>query len=342
MNILICGNYGATNIGDELILKGLLRCIFDKDHIVTVLSNNPLETSKRYNVKSVYFLPTGFRSFLYAICTFSLFKSLYAYIKTDEFIFGGGGLMQDEKPRAIFIWSVHIALALLLRKKIKILGNSVGPLNKKWSRGLVRFLFNKAEELTVRDAISKKLLKDIDVKKEIAVVEDFALKLEIQSPKPPLSRGLYIILSLRDWLTGKEKQKFESELISLINYLTQEKHYEIIAIPFEKLRDDDERYLNYIQGKVLNKKMFHVQKYSSNVNKIFELYQGAKCVIGMRLHSIILAEKFKKPFIALTYSDKVKDFCESIGKEKRCFDIKKINFDAIYDVPESLFAQQLL
>ena len=59
--ITICGNYGATNIGDEMILRGIVSTIrsIKQDAEITVLSHNPEETSKRYEVNSCYFLPFG-------------------------------------------------------------------------------------------------------------------------------------------------------------------------------------------------------------------------------------------------------------------------------------------
>lgn len=339
-NILICGNYGATNIGDELILKGLLQslqCHSEQAHPnrhLRVLSYKPKQTEELHGVKAIYFLPSGFRSILRSLTSLSLFKTLKSFWWADEFVLGGGGLMQDEHPRAILIWGIHLLLAIILRKKIRILANSVGPLDRSWARGLVRWLFNHADEITVRDQASKELLKKIAVKKEVRVADDYALfschsGLDPESISAQSKDSKYIILSLRDWLSGRDKEKFESELLKLINYFIQELGYKIIALPFENLHDKDAEYLMYIQGLVPDKNMFHVQKYCSDFDKIFALYQSAEFVVGMRLHSIILAHKFKKPFLALSYSSKVRDFCRQLGKDKDCYDLDDFMFDKI-------------
>jgi len=228
MNILICGNYGATNIGDELILEGLLT-LYPKEKI-TVLSYSPEQTEKDHKVLAVFFLPAGFRSFLKSFLGLKIFKTLKAYFQADEFIFGGGGLMQDDNSKAIFIWGIHLFLAILLRKKVRILGNSVGPLRYNCSKKIVKFLFNKACEITVRDEKSLKLLKEIDVKGEIKLVQDLALNIKISNYRLPVANYKnYLILSLRKWLNEEEKEKFESEIIKLCNYFIREKGYEIIA-----------------------------------------------------------------------------------------------------------------
>jgi len=52
-NILLAGYYGFGNLGDEAILEMFLMYFRDSSNIknVVVLSGNPEETNKRYNVK---------------------------------------------------------------------------------------------------------------------------------------------------------------------------------------------------------------------------------------------------------------------------------------------------
>ena len=45
------------------------------------------------------------------------------------------------------------------------------------------------------------------------------------------------------------------------------------------------------------------------------VYSKAKFVVGMRYHSLILADIFDVPFVGFSYDDKVKDLC-SIKKTK--------------------------
>jgi len=66
MKIVIAGNYGANNLGDEMILEGLLKLLNDvvPDAKITVLSSEPKDTKKRHKVKSLNLFPAGFRSYL--------------------------------------------------------------------------------------------------------------------------------------------------------------------------------------------------------------------------------------------------------------------------------------
>lgn len=179
--ILVCGNYGATNIGDEAILESILQ--FCKKAFltgasgagagvaahtgagahVTIVSADPLRTSTRYGLESVAKIPSGFRSFFKAILGGGLWKTLRAYRNADAVIFGGGGLFTDEKPHAILIWMMQILPAFWYKKPVMCLGQSVGPLMSPWSRWVVKKIFRKMRIVTVRDEASRSLLEKMGV-----------------------------------------------------------------------------------------------------------------------------------------------------------------------------------
>ncbi|MBD3360226.1 polysaccharide pyruvyl transferase CsaB, partial [Candidatus Peregrinibacteria bacterium] len=54
MKIVIAGNYGAGNLGDEMILEGMIKIIKSSspDSEITALSASPEETSKKHNINS--------------------------------------------------------------------------------------------------------------------------------------------------------------------------------------------------------------------------------------------------------------------------------------------------
>ncbi|MCC6643755.1 polysaccharide pyruvyl transferase family protein, partial [Candidatus Peregrinibacteria bacterium] len=59
-------------------------------------------------------------------------------------------------------------------------------------------------------------------------------------------------------------------------------------------------------------------------------------VIGMRLHSVILAVLSKTPFIALSYSKKVKDFDATVGMKDFVLDYQKLNLDDLKKMVKNL------
>lgn len=63
--IVVCGNYGASNLGDEAILGGLINLIKSTwpHSEITVMSARPRQTSRYFQVSSIMPFPAGLRSF---------------------------------------------------------------------------------------------------------------------------------------------------------------------------------------------------------------------------------------------------------------------------------------
>src|SRR6056297_2129877 len=125
MKFIICGNYGAGNLGDELILEGLLKEFSEKftQSEFTVMSANPEETSKKYKVCSVPHIPSGAKSSLKSI--FQRTETKKELKDADCFILGGGGLFLSLRKRANWIWGVQAMKALWYRKPLIIWGQSL-------------------------------------------------------------------------------------------------------------------------------------------------------------------------------------------------------------------------
>lgn len=250
LKVVICGNYGATNLGDEAILDGILRLVRASapQAEITVLSANPQATAAGHNgesafdaeavaddgvmgaddhaIKTLPVLPAGFRSFFRGIFSGSLFKTIDAIRKCDAFILGGGGLFTDEKPMAIVIWSLQANFAALFKKPIFCLGQSVGPLNTSFGRRVTRRVFARSKAITVRDFASWKLLQELGIGWAHQLADPaFALHVDVPLlheeevvPGSIVHDGAekYIVMSLRPWhvkVKGLNGAKTETDFL---------------------------------------------------------------------------------------------------------------------------------
>ncbi len=91
MKFTICGNYGAGNLGDEMILSGLISFLKEtyNEIEITVLSGDPKKTATK-DIHSVEKFPAGIKSLLKF--PFSKSKTKEEFSSSDYFILGGGGL----------------------------------------------------------------------------------------------------------------------------------------------------------------------------------------------------------------------------------------------------------
>lgn len=338
-HILICGNYGATNIGDEAILQSILQCVrstHPKAHI-TVVSANPAFTAKQYGVEAVHPVPAGFRSILGSFFSKKFRETLKAHKKSDLVIFGGGGLFTDEKPRAIFIWTMQILPALWYRKPIYCFGQSIGPLFMRSSRWTVRFLFRRMRAITVRDEASKNLLEKMDVR-NVQVLPDpvFGLHSDKNShPHHHVHRQHQVVLSLRPWF--KRAEKNHRILAEFIDWLFVTYHLKTLCVPFQSEHDNDSEEILKVLSLLEHREAAELLAHNENISEVATLMKSSTAVIGMRLHSVILAAVTETPFLGISYSLKVTEVIRQLGMGNYFCEYRELDLQTLKKKFELLF-----
>lgn len=326
--IVICGNYGAKNLGDEAILEGILKLVRNKhkEAEIVVLSACPSQTHKIHGVKSAYLLPTGVRSLIKAILGLQLIKTLYNIAHCDAFILGGGGLFTDEKPFAIFLWGIHAKCAYLFRKPVHMYGQSIGPLSSKWAQKTVRKLFSKATSITLRDKESEHLLHAIGVQKKAQISADPAFLLNVPV-NDCIKAQKYAILSIRPWIcTPKILYK---NLAQYIDWLYSEHGIKAVLMPFQVGKDDDRKELNKIFEHVEKRGAAEVLSWEGDMGHILQKFRNAEFVIGMRLHSLIFSCVANTPFVGIIYSPKVRNFLHFAKMENYGIELMNVSLDEL-------------
>lgn len=315
--ILVAGYYGFDNGGDELILFSLLSELKRLNNRVeiTVLSRNPSKTGKHYKIKSIN--------------RWNPLSVALAIFHTDLFVFGGGGLLQDlTSSWSIYYYLGLILLAKLFFKKVFLISQGVGPIRRRISRKATGIILGFVDLITVRDELSKFELGKLNGNLSVSIVPDPVFNLDrfafrsgagIFSPSP-LSEGLgspsneqpAIGVCLQG--LGKD-ERFRERVRKICNELVRKIESKIIFIPFHKLED-----LKISKDIIGNRTNDYQLFLWQDVEDLFEFYNKIDLILGMRLHSIILACLFEKPFVAISlpkthplYDPKVEGFLELLG-----------------------------
>ena len=150
--ILISGYYGFNNIGDESILRTVIDNLREKleDIDITVLSQDPAQTSEKYGVK--------------AARRMSLWDILRCVWRCDLLLSGGGSLLQDATSgRSILYYLFILRLAQLLGKETFIYSQGIGPISDPRNRRLAARVLRRTSGIVVRDVKSRDLLLEIGV-----------------------------------------------------------------------------------------------------------------------------------------------------------------------------------
>jgi polysaccharide pyruvyl transferase CsaB len=324
MKIIICGNYGATNIGDEMILAGILNILKPLKAEITVLSNDPAKTEQEHGIKSVNLIPSGFRSFFKGLWTGRIWKSFNEISDCDLFILGGGGLLTDEKPFAIIIWSIQALVARFYKKRVFCFAQSIGPLKTFFGKFMTKRILLKSKIVTVRDYGSYELTNKMGIKNALTLADPaFALDLYDGDNRD----DDYVLFTIRPWIKG-DTDKIYADLKVLVDFIWTTYGLKSVFVPFQAYKDDDRKEMDKLKSIMETDSHVTFLKYSHDIKDIFQVFHMAKFVVGMRLHSLIMSALAGKPMIALSYSNKVKDFMHTIDMNNYVIEFDQFNAEA--------------
>lgn len=315
--IVVAGYYGFDNAGDELILMSLLNNLKDmgKDLEITVLSANPEKSKSRYKVNSVN--------------RWNPVALVKAVKMSDLLVFGGGGILQDiTSSLSIMYYYGLIFLAGIFGRKVVMLGQGVGPIRRKFNKGMAKYILAKVNAVTVRDAESARVLKECgpDGLKTVVTADlVYGLAPKIRnngSGKKHSSFTVGVVLK-ESGAAGLEKY-----IGGVCSKLQSEYGAGIIIIPFHL--QSDRQVSGRIAGSIAAGEVVLWEEPSD----IMAVYERIDVVIGMRLHSLILACLFGKPFIAIQpgggtshYDPKIYNFMKSIGLKPEDNTLNSIDMD---------------
>ena len=354
-NILISGCYGIRNSGDEAILLSILESLKEIDNIkVNVFSFNPNDTLKRYSDFSL-------NSHSHSLISNPL-RTINVIKNCDLFILGGGGLIQDQT--SIFnipFWLSKLVIANFLNKKTYVFANSIGPLSYSISKKLVSKVFKKVNLITLRDRISYLMLKNINIRRNMFVTTDpvFSLNLNDLSSHNSLMNKIdidkkFVVISLRHWFdtfpiipvkycvkfnikTKNNRIKWNNlvhQIELLVNWINHELDLSVIFIGMCPDRDD--KIVDEIMSRVLRPEKNKYFPAEPDPYNVIRLIENSEFLIGMRLHSLIYSAIVKKPFIALSYSDKIDGMLTQVGLEKYNVNVNTINVGEVIDLVKIL------
>lgn len=296
----ISGYYGCGNTGDEAVLTGMLRPLreaFGQDLRITVLSANPARTQYEHpGVDSAhrYRLPAVIRTVR----------------RSDLVISGGGSLLQDvTSARSALYYLAVLRLARLLHRRTMIYAQGIGPLIRPRVRAAVAGALNRTDLITVRDEDSRQLLKSIGVRRPIHVTADpaFLLDADYDSADAALDqarlRGRDVLgVSLRPWPREKE---WLSALAEGVRRASDVTGLRAASIPMQE--GVDERVCGRVAGT-------NIVPAGARPETIRGLIARCGLVVGMRLHSAILAAAEGVPFVPVVYDPKVASFAAAVGQ----------------------------
>ena len=308
MKVLLSGYYGFDNAGDDAVLFAIVQALREviPDVDITVLSNQPEKTAAQFGVNAVNRWGK---------------TSLPKAIKNcDVLISGGGSLLQDVTSKnGILYYLGVIKLAQMMRKKVIVYSQGIGPVNEPRNRAMVAKILNKVQAITVRDFDSRRELMEMGVYHEIMVAVDPVLGIRADSIDE--SQGLQLLhgaeagymdgkktlmVAARNW---KHSDHFFGEIAESCDAMA-EQGWQVIFVPFHYPEDVE-------AGRAiaaLMKQDAVVLSGNYSPQDTMAILKNSDLIMGMRLHSLIMGAALLKPMVGLSYDPKVTSFMQLLRR----------------------------
>ncbi len=299
MRVLLSGYYGFGNLGDEALLEvivGRVRARFPNVEL-EVLSATPRLTASAFGVEAT--ARWDWRAVRGAIA------------RADVVLSGGGGLLQNATSfRSLLYYAGIIREAVRVKRATMIFAQSVGPLDV-WGRLVVRQFCKGVARATVRDERSRDALRGLVPGTPIEKTADPVFLYDAADAGVDLSAeglgpesGAYAIVSVR----RIQSLKVVAPVVARsVDRLAREHGVRVAFLPLGGAPDAE------VSTEIIRMcESAPVLLPECSLAKAAAILRGARAVVAMRLHALVLAARYAVPFLALAYDPKVASLCDDL------------------------------
>lgn len=303
-HVVMSGYYGFNNTGDEAIMLSMhknIQQLGDNYHI-TVLSNKPEETREKYGIEAVY--------------RFGVRDVFHAIRKSDVLLSGGGSLLQDStSTRSLMYYLSITVMAKMLRKKVMLYANGIGPVSGKRNRRLVKQVVNKADLITLREENSYEELLSMGVNpRKCFVTADPVFTMDgisgeeakdlLAAEGVPMDKPV-VVVSVRNW---KDMDKFIGRFAELCDTIVETYDRNIVFLGMQM--PNDMTVSEKVRRKM--KQEAYILKGNYSPYEVMGIISQADFILSMRLHTLIFAARQRVPLIGFIYDPKIEYYLEKL------------------------------
>ncbi|MDE2126900.1 MAG: polysaccharide pyruvyl transferase CsaB [Armatimonadetes bacterium] len=309
--IVASGYYGFANLGDEAVLAGVqagLNQAAKQPVALTALTSDVAYTQRLHAIDGVQ--RTSFRQVADVIRA------------SDLLVSGGGSLFQDVTSlRSLLYYAGICRMARYTRTRYMFYAQGVGPLRRRISRRLFKWVANGAAFITVRDDESARLLHHLGVHAHIEVTADAALSVQPAAPSAAATlltdHGIdpeepILGVALRPWRTSRPLVALDRSA-QLLQQLHAETGYRILMIPMHT--PGDRLYAESVVARAGPESGALVLRNDCDPALALALAGRMKLIVAMRLHALVFAARMRVPSFGLTYDPKIRAFLGGLGAD---------------------------
>ena len=269
--------------------------------------------------------------------------------RADFIALGGGGLFQDhnrletaglfETPKMGVHSYINVPLiAHIYKKPIAYLFQGVGPLFSEDSRNFTSYAYSLSNYISVRDRDSMRLLEEIGIR-EVVLSADPGFLYPVENIRS-LDHKPKIGICLRQWVDKSVEELIVAAFKDFLDMAPEDNDFYFISFQDHDEGNTDSAIFQRIKsGLKRPESLALIRSKNYPLEDMEKTIAGLDFLVGMRLHSIILAMKYGIPFIAIPYWNKVDHLLTETGLGDLSVGINDISGEKIRDKFRSLISQ---
>lgn len=276
------------------------------------------------------------------------------YVSADLVVVRGSDTLTDRYGvlglDSLLMRSLGILIGVSMKKPTVICGHSIGPFRTRFSRFLARFILNRVSLITVREGISKEILKKLNIKNpNIFETADLAFLLKPASPErakeilkkedvptdKPLV-GISVSRLITEYIPIKPQKRAYAYYVRFMAKITDFiiKTFDVTVVfishvigPGEK--HDDRLVSKDVYKLVKAKKRVRIIEGDYSPEELRSLIRTFEIFIGARMHAVISALSMHVPSLVFSYLPKAQGIMETVGQENYVCNIEKLDYEKV-------------
>lgn len=276
----------------------------------------------------------------------SLSDLVQDFTEADIIIFVGGGYLRSKKGISqslnLLMNLLPFGFAHVTRARKIIAPISIGPFGSGWHKWFTAQVIKKFDLVAVRERYSFNAMKPYRINNLIRT-SDHALL--VKSTRMRKAKSTPVIgFTIRQWLKGDDQAKLENAYataLALVSQSTSSRIQPIIQVDAPKFGEGD--------GEVTARVVKHLKKLNAAVLPITQIksvshaktvYGQLDLLVGMRMHSNILAAVQGVPFVAVSYEYKTEGIARDLQLGSVCIRCEDVNSANLQKLVKKAFAQR--
>jgi hypothetical protein len=317
------GWYGSGNVGDDAILIGLRRILAEAmpGSELVALSTDPEQTERVCGVEAARLMSP---------------RKLLAHVGEYRGVFSEADAVIVTGGTPFYDWDhvsrlAHWGMARGAGKPVVCFGVGAKEVTSVHGRGLIGSLLTRSARVSARDRVSQHRLealsgRDVSLTGDSAlflesamrdVVKPILLEVGLSPDSPP------VVICPRA-LSGNNRAHYHDPvgedgvasirlgLARLADALLMEGH-QVLFVPFHAAEGDDDRREIGVVRAAMRERGAAALDHTLRPETAASLLGSASLVVGLRLHSLILAASRGVPVVSVGYDEKITGFLDLAG-----------------------------